>query len=50
MWWCRDFQVMKDFVEVQPIAYGLRLRRYHADGAGELAGQHIRKYVHENHQ
>ena len=34
---------MKDFVDVQLTANGLRLRRYHADGAGELVGQLIRK-------
>ena len=39
---------MKDFVEVQLIADGLRLRRYHTDAAGELVGQHIRKYVRDN--
>ena len=39
---------MKDFVEVQLTADGLRLRRYHADGAGELVGQHIRKYLRDN--
>ena len=29
------FKRMKDFIEVQIIADGLRLRRYHADGIGE---------------
>ena len=39
---------MKDFVEVQLTADGLRLRIYHADGAGELVGLHIRKYLRGN--
>ena len=33
---------------MQLSADGLRRRRYYADGAGELVGQHIRKYTRDN--
>jgi hypothetical protein len=39
---------MKDLVEVQLVADGLQMKRYHADGAGELIGKHIRNYLREN--
>ena len=42
------FKCMKVFVEVQLTADELRLRRYHADGAGKSVGQHIRKYLRDN--
>ena len=41
-------ECLKDFVGVQLIEDGLRLRRYHADGAGELVGQRIRRYLRDN--
>ena len=39
---------VKDLVEVQLVQDGLTIKRCHADGAGELIGWHIRKYLHEN--
>ena len=35
-------------MKVQLFADKLRLRRYYADGAGKLVGQHIRKYQRDN--
>ena len=35
---------MKDLVETQLPKYGIQMAQYHADGAGELIGKHIRDY------
>lgn len=41
-------QCLKDLVEIQLPADGLVMKRYHADGAGELIGKHIRNYLRNN--
>lgn len=41
-------ECMKDLVEVQLPADGITMKRYHADGAGELIGKHIRNYLRIN--
>ena len=38
---------VKDLVEVQLVQVRLTMKRYHADGAGESIGTHIRNYLHE---
>ena len=36
----------EDIVEVQLVQDELTMKMYHADGAGELIGRHIREYLH----
>jgi hypothetical protein len=41
-------ECIKNLVEVKLPQDGITMNRYHADGAGELIGKHVRTYLREN--